>query len=576
MRLNSLQIKFGLGLLVASSLGIAISTQLAVSKAGHAVTELARVNWDKQTEAIAVGAAGGLKWKKADIVAESYAAIVADPEKPVDRIVALSATGETVAHYTREGIDAAAIDAAIKGNFAAAAQGHQSISLPDADLIIAAAPKGKDGKPQGYVGVAWRTDQINALRASLAWSLIAVQAAVLIGTLMFLLFTMRQMITGPLQRIAARIEEFSAGRYDGANLGGKRQDEVGVIMNAVDEFRDSAIRRQKSEKQTEQAVHELADALHKLSTGDLTHKIDKRFDGALDKLRQDWNVAVAKLEQAIAVISTSSTDLNMASEEIAQTSDELADRGERQASDLHDAATALQEVTQGIQETVRNVRDVTGAVHRARQQAAQASGVTQSAIDAMNRIAETSGQITKITQMIDEISFQTNLLALNAGVEAARAGDFGKGFAVVAVEVRALSQRSAEAAEDIKKLIANSEGQVLEGVKLVRSTAELLGQIAARVEEIDTLAGHVAEGAETQAERLGKVNTSIDGVSMIIQQNAAMSEESNAATQRLHQAAREVTELVGEFKVNGSPSRHGGRQPVAEQQKRVAALAGAA
>ena len=166
----------------------------------------------------------------------------------------------------------------------------------------------------------------------------------------------------------------------------------------------------------------------------------------------------------------------------------------------------------------------------------------------MDAIAKSAGQISQIIGVIDEIAFQTNLLALNAGVEAARAGDAGRGFSVVASEVRALAQRSAEAAKEIKALISASTTQVDHGVKLVGETGKSLERMMAQVVEINAVVGEIAAGAREQAIGLAEVNTAINQMDQMTQRNAAMVEESTAATHTLSQETAQLSGLIGQFR----------------------------
>ena len=171
--------------------------------------------------------------------------------------------------------------------------------------------------------------------------------------------------------------------------------------------------------------------------------------------------------------------------------------------------------------------------------AKQSAVVVRQAVDAMSAIAKSSQQISQIIGVIDEIAFQTNLLALNAGVEAARAGEAGRGFAVVASEVRALAQRSAQAAKEIKALISDSAGQVDAGVKLVAETGRSLERIMAQVTEINAVVGDIAAGAQEQSTALQEINGAIEQMNLVTQQNAAMVEQSTAAG---HSLSEEILE----------------------------------
>jgi methyl-accepting chemotaxis protein len=240
--------------------------------------------------------------------------------------------------------------------------------------------------------------------------------------------------------------------------------------------------------------------------------------------------------------------------EIAAASDDLSRRTEQQAASLEETAAALDEITATVRRSAEGARSGAAAASTAKIQAAESGEVMREAVGAMGDIEQSSSQITQIIGVIDEIAFQTNLLALNAGVEAARAGDAGKGFAVVASEVRALAQRSAEAAKEIKGLIVASSGQVERGVKLVGETGQALQGIVEKVSEIDGLINEMARSAQEQAEGLSQVNTAINQMDQVTQQNAAMVEESTAAAASLSHEATQLGQLTSRFRIGERPA----------------------
>jgi methyl-accepting chemotaxis protein len=209
-------------------------------------------------------------------------------------------------------------------------------------------------------------------------------------------------------------------------------------------------------------------------------------------------------------------------------------------------------VTVAVNETAENARQANAAAEGARLEAERSDPVVTEAVDAMTQIETSSGQIGRIIGVIDEIAFQTNLLALNAGVEAARAGESGRGFAVVAQEVRALAQRSANAASEIKTLISASTAQVSAGVERVARTREALQRIVARVAEIDGQVNAIARSAYDQAQSLREVNTTVGEMDRVVQQNAAMVEETTAAAHALRSEAQDLSDRMGLFKIGGA------------------------
>ncbi len=296
---------------------------------------------------------------------------------------------------------------------------------------------------------------------------------------------------------------------------------------------------------------QLGEAMARLSSGDLRQRLDQPFSKTFDKLRTDFNQVIQKLNQVLSGIASSIDTVNASAEEISTASTDLSQRTEAQAASLEETAAALEEVTQTVKKTTESAHLANQVVGAAKGEAEKSGEIVGRAVKAMGRIENSSDEIGKIIGVIDEIAFQTNLLALNAGVEAARAGDAGRGFAVVASEVRALAQRSAEAAKQIKTLISASGADVEAGVTLVRQTGEALGAIVAKVMEITALVGDIAGAAEEQNRALDEVNVAVGQMDQSTQQNAAMAEEAKAAVASMKQQIQRLGEAIGQFRLAG-------------------------
>jgi methyl-accepting chemotaxis protein len=254
------------------------------------------------------------------------------------------------------------------------------------------------------------------------------------------------------------------------------------------------------------------------------------------------------LQQTMNVIAANVQGIRGGGEEISTPADDLSRRTEQQAASLEETAAALDEITATVRRTAEGANEANVVVGTAKTDAEHSGQVVRQAVDAMSAIEKSSSQIGQIIGVIDEIAFQTNLLALNAGVEAARAGDAGRGFAVVASEVRALAQRSADAAKEIKALISASSQHVSSGVGLVGETGKALERIVKQVAQINTLVTEISASAQEQATGLAQVNTAVNQMDQVTQQNAAMVEQSTAASHSLAQEAQELAQLVARFK----------------------------
>jgi methyl-accepting chemotaxis protein len=324
--------------------------------------------------------------------------------------------------------------------------------------------------------------------------------------------------------------------------------------------------RKAAEQQQAAAVAALGVALSRLASGDLSVRIEGQLSPEFERLKNDFDNAAAALDRTMSAVSRGAQDIRAGTDDIARGADDLAERTEQQASTLQETAAAVEQLTATVEQTARSAKTVSAQVREAAADAQTSGEVVTRAAQAMTQIEASSAKVSQILGVIDEIAFQTNLLALNAGVEAARAGDAGRGFAVVAQEVRALAQRSAEAAKEIKTLIADSSRQVGEGVDLVGQTGEALRGIVAKVGVIDTLIDEIAASANEQASALGQVNVAVNQLDQVTQRNTAMVQQSTAAAHALRAEAADLSNHVGGFRTGA----HGGDAELQGRERRVA------
>jgi methyl-accepting chemotaxis protein len=420
---------------------------------------------------------------------------------------------------------------------------------------------------------AARAEASSTLAQTAMTALLGLGVAFAIG----LIVLARRTIVTPIRELTEDMRQLAAGHTDLALKGAARKDEVGDIGRAVRAFQGVIVDRTRQDAEAaeqhrmseaeaelraagERAEHAkvqslvvdaLATGLERLADGDLAHRLPTPFAADYEKLRTDFNAAMSKLQETMRTIAASAGGIRSSTSEISTASDELSRRTEGQAASLEQTAAALDQITATVKTSAAGAKETQAVVTASKQEAVRSGAIVGEAVSAMGQIEDSSRQITQIIGVIDEIAFQTNLLALNAGVEAARAGDAGKGFAVVASEVRALAQRSAEAAKEIKALISTSSSQVEQGVALVGQAGEALERITTQVGSIDALVAGIAASAVEQSAGLHQVNIAVNGMDQMTQQNAAMVEESTAATQTLRREVEDLFSMIGQFRIDG-------------------------
>ncbi len=431
----------------------------------------------------------------------------------------------------------------------------------------------RDGAVIGVLFTGLSTGKLQAAEGAI------LRQASLAGAFVIVLFGL--VLTGlmrrslrPLNALTQATQAISDGNFALEIHGTDRFDQIGRLAQSLEGFRTTGMQMAQLEAETTErreaeaererndeadrvraaraqafVMQTLANGLEYLAGGKLTHQLDHAFAAEYEALRLNFNAALIELSSLIGGVSRKSDALLANSAEVARAAESLAHRTEQQDASLKEIVVALKTITATARRTADGAMEARGAVSESRADAEESGGIVRDAVSAMTQIERSSRQIGEIIMVIDEIAFQTNLLALNAGVEAARAGDAGRGFAVVASEVRALAQRSATAAKEIKTLVSSSAGQVDIGVRLVGKTGLALERIVGQVGAINTLVMEIAGSAEEQALQLQQVNVSINQMEEATHQNAAMVQQTTAASRAMADGSEELTRLTGRFQV---------------------------
>ncbi len=378
------------------------------------------------------------------------------------------------------------------------------------------------------------------------------------GTAIGILFTGTKKSANTNTKASARPEIESCIAQLGAIATAQTQAAAQAIhlrQEVGDQRRLLEAEQQSLARQQEIALNQLAAGLGALAEGDLSALLQDPFTGGYERLRADFNNALTKLQTALRAVIENSQAVRIGTTDIRQSLDDLSRRTEQQAAALEQSAAALAHITATVRETATGAAQAQTVVAQTSTDAGHSAAILQETVTAMSSIEASSKQISNIIGVMDEISFQTNLLALNAGVEAARAGDAGRGFAVVATEVRALAQRSADAAKEIKQLITLSREQVATGVRLVAETTASLERISAQVSQLDSRVKKFATAAQDQSTGLQQISAAVTAMGQTTQQNAAQVEQSTAASHQLANEAAALAAQVAHFKIaNATPA----------------------
>ena len=400
---------------------------------------------------------------------------------------------------------------------------------------------------------------------------------IIVGLVSVLGFTLylRMSTLLPLRQLGVHLAHLREGKSDISLDSSQYKAELGEMAVAISSFRDSLVEKDEHEKDAEAArlaveeerrkkeemdnyymeAHEVfmksfSEALDKLSSGDLSHRITDKYIDEYECIRAGFNTTAEKLETVLASVAGGARKISSETERIFSASQHLSKHTEEQASALEETSASMEEMAATVRQNASNAQEASNAAAAARDLADGGRKVADEAVEAMQRIEKSAQRITEMVDVIGEIAFQTNILALNAAVEAARAGDAGKGFAVVANEVRALAQRSATALKSVKEMMADSGSSVQSGSSLSKDVGNSLGEIVESVRRVASLISEIASASQEQASGIDQVGRAVANMESMTQENASLVADTHSALSTAKAQMSQLNNAVSMFQTS--------------------------
>ena len=499
-----------------------------------------------------------IRFKDGDRLSEIFRPAV-ENDPGLMRIDIRHLSGDSLAQFERAPIELEGLETAI----AATRETLNISTLQYADFFATVRPVlSKDGSAlMGVAAYVWDTGTYLDSLVNQVLQVAGIGALVACVGFAGIFAVISRLVTRPVSKLSVAMEAVSDRQFDTAIPCTERNDEIGVMASTLETFRDRLAEedRQNQKRHAEAALrqklfHKLGDHMSQLAAGRTDCELSTdEFDG-LDRdhvaICDSFNDVLSNLRMMLSTVFSTADSVRTSAQEISEVAEDQSRRSEAQAATLEESAAAIEDLNASVQTTAQLAADANERIAHNKRLAAAGGEVVDKTVKAMRDIEHSSQQITAITGVIDDIAFQTNLLALNAGVEAARAGETGRGFAVVASEVRALAQRASDSANEIKDLIKSSGAHVSEGSELANKAGAALSDIIDGVNHVSDLVSNIATGSREQATNLAEIKEGVTELDKVTQQNAAVIEESSAASRSLSNEAHRLTEALRQFEID--------------------------